>query len=362
MKSLNKFEGCLIAGAAGDALGYVIEFRKINYIRRIFGESGITEFYLNDGKALISDDTQMTLFTANGLLSTDAKDEKKDYVKNIYRAYKDWIYTQSSKSINPYYDTNSWLYYVSALHSLRAPGLTCLGSLRNDQMGTLQNRINYSSGCGAVMRVAPIGLYFSPDIMSEDEIFLLGAKVGAITHGGDLGIIPAACLVTIINNIVYNDDEIEVALSKSLGLAKKYFNGKDLEYFLSLIRKSLTLANTKDIDDYDAISQIGSGWTGDEALSIALYSSIKYKKDIKKALVVAVNHDGDSDSTGSITGQILGAYLGIDNIPNEYIDKLELKDIILKLAQDLYNGITDSDLKDVNSEASKKYVYNKYPR
>ncbi|MEN2983703.1 MAG: ADP-ribosylglycohydrolase family protein, partial [Dictyoglomaceae bacterium] len=58
--------------------------------------------------------------------------------------------------------------------------------------------------------------------------------------------------------------------------------------------------------------------------------------DFRKALISAVNHDGDSDSTGAITGNILGAYLGIDNIPKEWIQKIELKDVILKIADDLF--------------------------
>ena len=51
--------------------------------------------------------------------------------------------------------------------------------------------------------------------------------------------------------------------------------------------------------------------------------------------MASVNHNGDSDSTGAVTRNILGAYLGYDEIPNEYKENLELKDIILKVAQDL---------------------------
>ena len=62
--------------------------------------------------------------------------------------------------------------------------------------------------------------------------------------------------------------------------------------------------------------------------------------------MVSVNHNGDSDSTGAVTGKILGAYLGYDEIPNEYKENLELKDIILKVAQDLL-------------ESQKIFEYNK---
>lgn len=346
MNRINKFKGCLIGGAAGDALGYVVEFNKYDYIKKRYGEKGITNFVLYENNALISDDTQMTLFTANGLLNANINES--DYIKCIYNAYLDWYYTQ--KSNNSYHKSNCWLYDVDSLHSLRAPGLTCTGALKSRKMGTLKKRINDSNGCGGVMRVAPIGLFFSPSNLDSDKIFLLGASSAAITHGGDLAIIPSACLVSIINNIVYNNCDIEDAIRESIKKTKKYFNGDDLEYFISLIESAIELSKL-DINDYYAISQIGEGWTGDEALAIAVYSSLKYKDNIKDALICSVNHNGDSDSTGSITGQILGSYLGINKIPREYIDNLEIKDIIIEIATDLYN--VSNQNKDI--EIIKKY-------
>ena len=64
----DKFKGCLIGGASGDALGYTVEFLEYEQIQSLYGEKGITEYTLTDNVALVSDDTQMTLFTANGLL------------------------------------------------------------------------------------------------------------------------------------------------------------------------------------------------------------------------------------------------------------------------------------------------------
>ena len=68
MRDLNKFKGCLIGGVVGDALGYAVEFLPASEIFKKYGENGITEYGLHNGAAEISDDTQMTLFTATGLL------------------------------------------------------------------------------------------------------------------------------------------------------------------------------------------------------------------------------------------------------------------------------------------------------
>lgn len=68
MKDLDKYRGCLVGGAAGDALGYPVEFLTEQAILARYGQEGITGYELKNGTAEISDDTQMTLFTATGLL------------------------------------------------------------------------------------------------------------------------------------------------------------------------------------------------------------------------------------------------------------------------------------------------------
>lgn len=100
----DKIRGSLMAGAAGDTLGYAVEFKKFKDIISRYGGSGITRFELNErGKAEISDDTQMTLFTANGVLMgltrgamTGIGGAPEDYVSG---AYMDWYKTQCSVAI-----------------------------------------------------------------------------------------------------------------------------------------------------------------------------------------------------------------------------------------------------------------------
>lgn len=76
-----------------------------------------------------------------------------------------------------------------------------------------------------------------------------------------------------------------------------------------------------------------SGYLSAGALAISVYCALKYKDDFKQGLIASVNHDGDSDSTGAITGNILGAYLGLDNIPKEWIDKVEIGDVVLDMGR-----------------------------
>lgn len=89
------------------------------------------------------------------------------------------------------------------------------------------------------------------------------------------------------------------------------------------------------LSDAEAITQLGEGWVGEEALGISVYCALKYQDDFEKALIAAVNHNGDSDSTGAITGNILGAYLGISKIPSDWIENVELKEVLIHIADDL---------------------------
>ena len=109
-----------------------------------------------------------------------------------------------------------------------------------------------------------------------------------------------------------------------------------MNVFQALLQKAIDLSQTE-LNDLDAIRQLGQGWVGEEALAIAIYSSLKHPESFEKAVVAAVNHSGDSDSTGAIAGNIMGAALGIQAIPEKFLEKLELRDLILNLADDLLN-------------------------
>ena len=341
MKNKDKIRGCLVGGAAGDALGYAVEFDDENEIFEIYGENGITEYELLDGVAQISDDTQMTLFTAAGLLLGD------DYVKGVAFAYQDWLKTQSLSSSEDRGDkkTYTWLMDVPELFSLRAPGNTCLDALGSGVMGTIEEPINKSKGCGGVMRVAPVGLFFAPGDcpgsddgpadMTGTQADMIGARVAAITHGHEMGYIPAATLTHIIRKIVHEGASVEEAVGSAIEAAKVMFEGaRNLPGYIELMERAVALSR-QDMDDLDAIHALGEGWVGEEALAIAIYCALKYPDDIDRALIAAVNHRGDSDSTGAVAGNIVGANIGFDRIPDKYKNDLELYDVILKVADDL---------------------------
>ncbi|MDO4572524.1 MAG: ADP-ribosylglycohydrolase family protein, partial [Clostridia bacterium] len=343
-KDLNRFKGCMYGGAAGDALGYAVEFMNIEQVREAYGEQGITGHTLVGGKALVSDDTQMTLFTANGILvgmtEEYVRGSRRDMTRYLHNAYMDWQKTQRL-SASASSARCCWLYNLSALHSVRAPGGTCLRSLSSGILGTIEHPINTSKGCGGVMRVAPIGLYFDPSRYRLEDIDMLGARSAALTHGHPLGFITAAALVHILHQIVYGgfqgDRALDEIVADCQSAMRSLFGRYDkLARLNELIDLAVELAGEK-LPDAQAIARIGEGWVAEEALAIAIYCALKYRGDFAQALIASVNHSGDSDSTGSITGNILGAYLGYDAIPAHFISHLELADVIGEITLDLYN-------------------------
>ena len=315
----DRIRGSLIGGAIGDALGYPVEFiYSFEEIQARYGERGITrldikQHWLEDaeqaGKAVVSDDTQMTLFTANGLLNAKKQGILLKY--GICRAYIEWYLTQIGKKSPKYRDC--WISNVPELNHRRAPGNTCMSSLDDIYRG--KDPMNNSKGCGGVMRIAPIPLYAAvQDRMSIEEADHLAGDAAEITHQHPLGFISAA----LMSN-QYND----------------YHN--DVERMAELAERAIFLIDNGKTD-LENIGHLGEGWTGEEALAIALYCALKHFDSFEEAMIAAVNHGGDSDSTGAVTGNILGAAVGYEAIPQFYKDDLEMHDLILHMADDLYRG------------------------
>lgn len=344
----DRIRGSLIGGAIGDALGYPVEFiYSFGEIQKRYGERGITrldtrQHWLDEteqaGKAVVSDDTQMTLFTANGLLN--AKKQGISLKYGICRAYIEWYLTQIGKKSPKYKDC--WISDMPELNHRRAPGNTCMSSLDDIYRG--KDPMNNSKGCGGVMRVAPIPLYAAvQNRMSIEEADLLAAEAAEITHQHPLGYISAALMSHVIYRLALDVEPTRERLVRYImeGVAtirKQYqTNHNDVERMAELAERSIFLLDNGKTD-LENISHLGEGWTGEEALAIALYCALKHFDSFEDAMIAAVNHGGDSDSTGAVTGNILGTAIGYEAIPQYYKDDLEMHNLILHMADDLYRG------------------------
>jgi ADP-ribosylglycohydrolase len=193
-------------------------------------------------------------------------------------------------------------------------------------MGTTQAPVNNSKGCGGIMRVAPVGLF-----LDQDKAFDAACEIAAITHGHPTGYLAAGCLAQIICCII-SGDELVTAVEKTVAILKTKDHNRDCRNAIS----SACSAWKEKPASFETVESLGQGWVAEEALAIGIYCSLAAGNSFEKGIGLAVNHGGDSDSTGSITGNILGALFGADSIPSKYTGPLELIDAITEMSEDLF--------------------------
>ena len=321
------FRGCLLGGAVGDALGAPIEFKTLAEIRAEFGPAGLRDYTMAYKRlGAVTDDTQMTLFTAEALLRAEHLRHRIPEARVgevAWHAYLRWLETQGDvvqrRGIP---DEDGWLVRMRDLHAVRAPGDTCLSALRKGRMGTPEVPINASKGCGGVMRVAPAG--FAPG-----QPFRIGCELAAITHGHPTGWLSAGYLAQLVHDVA-DGASLDEGAVRALDVLRRHPGHEETA---GAVEKALWVSRAPRGTAAD-IETLGQGWVAEEALAIALFSALA-APDFESALRLAVNHGGDSDSTGAIAGNLLGASLGEAAIPARWLALLELRREILALAEKL---------------------------
>ena len=328
--TLPRFRGCLLAGAVGDALGAPIEFLSLEEIRARFGPSGVADMVEGGWPAgSITDDTQMTLFTAEGLLRAWVRGALRGICHGpsvVDHAYARWLRTQGE--LSPRWDPrkfDGWLIDLPPLRARRAPGNTCITGLMAPRAGTVDQPLNDSKGCGGVMRAAPAGL-----VPPDDGAFHFAMEIAALTHGHPSGYLAAGVLAATIERL--RDGH---SLDNSLDAATHQLRREPgHEETLAAVDAARDLAQ-HGAPAPERVESLGRGWVAEEALAIAVYA-VAATSSLPDALLLAVNHSGDSDSTGTIAGNLAGTLYGDAAIPKEWLDQLELRAEITQIAEDLY--------------------------
>ncbi len=335
---VSRWRGCLLAGAVGDALGAPIEGKTMAVVRETYGPAGLTDLApAYGGLGTITDDTQMLLFTLEGLIRAHVRQrlhgaaELRDVLQH---AYQRWLHTQGvpwERARGPKSTVEApdgELVSHRGLHHRRAPGATCFFALeqfgKTGQPGTFAKPVNDSKGCGGVMRSAPAALW-SDDVA---EVFRVGAISAALTHGHPSGYLSAGALAVLVHQLLRGAalrDALDVAVAELTGWDGHEEQVNALEQAIDLSRRGAPSP--------ERVAELGHGGVGESALAIAVYAATVVD-DPNEALLVSVNHSGDSDSTAAVCGNILGALHGVGAIRQSWLDALEHRDIIERLADD----------------------------
>jgi ADP-ribosylglycohydrolase len=332
-----KVFGALLGGALGDALGYAVEFSGMAEIRAAYGPDGLRDFAALAAPVPFSDDTQMTLYTLDGLLEAlewANQGVGADETACIWLAYLRWLKTQGV-ALDPAAPAPPlrWIDTQEVLHHRRAPGNACLSGLSGPDMGTTFRPVNPDSkGCGTVMRSAPFGLlpYVEPEM-----VYGLSRDAAALTHGHPSALHSAAVFSVLIHDLLDPEASLQDAAEAAVVRARE----SGVAELAARLADAVALAAGGPVPPAELTAALGEGWVAEEALAIGVYAALATSGEgtpedhFRAAVALAVNHDGDSDSTGSITGNIVGTLHGAAALPAAWLDALEGREVIGELAR-----------------------------
>jgi ADP-ribosylglycohydrolase len=293
--------GMIYGLALGDALGGPVEFWDLKGIRERYGAGGIQE---PPDPAWFTDDTQMTLAVAEALIAAGQEDLGA-IMASLSSEFVAWLRSPEND---------------------RAPGGACLYGARQLEAGVPWWRSGKpnSKGCGAAMRVAPIGYLYQHDLPKLRRVAAASALTTHHHPTARLAAVAAAFLVKMALDR-FSPEDLVPALE-----LETHNQAGDFDWALARLEEAL------EMDSQDAaLTHIGEGWVAEEAVLMALYCFMKSPHDFVATVRRGANTQGDSDSIASIAGGLSGAYLGVEALPAAWITRLEKSEYLGDVARRL---------------------------
>lgn len=347
-KYMDKFEGGIIGSAVGDAFGYPLMKLSFEEICETFEKKGAMELAVSrkTGTALLTEATQMSLFTADGILwaqNEHVSDENAAVANYVFYSYQLWLYMQTKTIASREYE---WLFDKSKNPNmsslLKSKGLgrarrlndvniNALLDADNNNYGTLNKRVNENVDAGAVKRVVPVGLFYG---QTPDMAFRMGCDIGAVTHSHPDGYLPCGVYAAIVAQLI-GDKPIDEAVNDAMLLLASY---PENDNTYQMLQNAVDLAGDEDVDPQEGIAELGDGFSAISCLAIAVYSALLHQTSYKFAIELATNHNGDSAACGAIVGGILGAWYGLKKLPKQWTRKLQYRSLLETVADVLYEN------------------------
>ncbi|MGW2699111.1 ADP-ribosylglycohydrolase family protein [Streptomyces sp. NPDC001340] len=326
--------GTLFGLAIGDAMGYPTEFLNLGQIAATFGSWRQLNFPVSDGVARVSDDTQMTIAVAEAL--TELAETGPD--------------SFTAPALEPALRRH-FVRWLRSPDNNRAPGQTCLTACAALERGVPWQEASVlgSKGCGANMRVAPVGLV--PGLSAEQRAGAAQLQA-ALTHGHPTALAASDLTAHVVWLLTHNCDPAEL-LPQLRHYAeqsrKKYYadwlgdlagraGAADPAAFISYgwdecLRALDSVAAALDTPDpdRDPCEAVGAGWIAEEALAAGLYCFLLFPDDGVTAVQRGAYSSGDSDSIAALVGAFAGAWIGGRAWPGEWVGALEHHALIRSL-------------------------------
>ncbi|WP_328711211.1 ADP-ribosylglycohydrolase family protein [Nocardia salmonicida] len=348
---VQRLNGCLLGGAIGDALGAPVETLSLQQIRAEYGPAGVTDI----DPLRISEETQLTAFTVEALIRGSVRARAKGIggatMGLLQQGLLVWLRGQVAEMPDQPSAMHSSLSDHPELIEQRGVANSVYTALRHaaqrraptNPLGTRDQPINHSKGSGAVMRAAPCGFGYAADRSgaATDAVFELGCDAAALTHGHPSGWLPAGTLSALIYQLARGAD-LSTALSRGRVELASYPEHEETSAALNAAhRLAARIERERRYPTPEDVETLGQGWIGPEALSIAVFAVLAAEglggtphDIVRTGLLLSVNHSGDSDATGSIAGSLLGARYGHNALPRRWLDTVDARAVLERLATD----------------------------
>jgi len=307
-----KLRGYLFGTACADALGRPVEHLTLEQIQKKYGVKGILEV---EPSASWTDDNQLMLVIARSLLR-GAECEISELMEYIAQELVLWLDEPD----------------LGAGPTSRGAALRLKDGIHWSKSGIK------SKTCGSLMRVGIIGFIYRND---PEKLIKAALFSGRITHSHpvlDAASIAGAYAVKLALDGINHEEMFESLHGVTEGISQE---------FTDALKNSYQIAYSG-LGDEEALKKIGQGWYANETFALAYFCILRYPKDYKKAVQTGVNITGDSDSVGSVAGGIIGAKLGIEEVPASWTEALKEKEKLEEMVRPLlekYFQISDNKMR-----------------
>lgn len=336
---LSHYRGCLLGLAVGDAMGCTVDKKSWEEICESYGPNGLLGYDLQNDYADVSSYTQLAAFAANGLLLGATRAQPDAYPKYIALSLKEWAKAQQFRGAGE--RTHCWVAQIAALRRRLCMDTRMLDSLSRDTLGTIENPINTALSPGGLTTAVAVGLFYDPNRLEPRQIGRLGASAVAMTHGNPESFLSGAVLAYVIAGVLAVPEQSLIQqLDRALQAVRDQYADRYVQAYDTVadgIRRAIALTRDQELSPLAAMTLLGCT-TAPECLAGAVYASLIHPANFDEAMIVSVNHSGRSAAVASVTGAILGARLGVEALPDFYLESLEPVDALEELSTDLALG------------------------
>jgi len=332
------YSGCLLGMAVGDAMGYTVDKKSWGEICEDYGPNGLLGYDLVNGSADITSYTQIPAFLCNGFLLGAIRGNPDLYPRYMILAVREWAKSQEFRGAAE--RTFCWIAQVPGMRRRLCMDTRMLDALNREALGTPLKPVFRSELPGALTAAVAVGLCHMTARLDPEQICELGANAVAFTHGEPEAFLSGAFLAAAIARILQQPTQPLIPLYQQLceEMQTRYAAQWEQVYTVTdLVKRAIALTKDPEMTPLAAMTLLGCT-TAPECLAGAIYASIIHMANFDEAMIVSVNHSGRSAAVGAITGALLGARLGVESLPEFYLESLESGPVLRELAHDLCNA------------------------